>query len=434
MLRTVCFGLVLCAASCLFAQSNFLVEGYVSSTHLPASFKAGGRTVVLTRQTAFGFIGLDSTSTSHPARGLLRIGAYVQVAGSAQNFVTPIAATMVFVRDDGNRKYSGIGVITRVVTSSPDPVYEADGYLIHVTASTKIEFAADLSSLSEVVPNTWIHFAGKLDGNGILDASNAHFFPSKPTKFKAIKGVEIVPVQMRPSNAPKDAAAPAASASSNSIDGASLQEDEQLKVGLGRWHTIPAGHPLQQRIHRIGMALVPGYQRQMDDTDPSKIHFRFFAVDDKKLRGAECLLDGAIVVSTQSIERLANDDQLSAVLADGIACHLQRQTARAVAERRIEVASEVAGMFFPPAGLALSVHSAAAGDVTERLAEERLRIALALMQDAGYDPWLAPETWRIFEPKKLPANVAVLEYPDSACYQLSVLNLQYPRGRQPQKQ
>ena len=46
-----------------------------------------------------------------------------------------------------------------------------------------------------------------------------------------------------------------------------LEHDEQIKVGLGKWHTLPADQPLQQRVHRIGMALVPAYQRDLPGDD-----------------------------------------------------------------------------------------------------------------------------------------------------------------------
>jgi hypothetical protein len=67
----------------------------------------------------------------------------------------------------------------------------------------------------------------------------------------------------------------------------------------------------------------------------------------------------------------------------------------------------------------------AGGDAELALQQERLRIALALMHDAGYDPWQAPQAWRFLEPKKLPANLASLPYPDTSCYQIGILNLQY---------
>jgi hypothetical protein len=176
------------------------------------------------------------------------------------------------------------------------------------------------------------------------------------------------------------------------------------------------------------MALVPAYQRAMADDDPSKIHFRFFAVDNNKLRGEACLLDGAILVSKQTIERLGNDDQLAAIVADGIACNLQRQTARRVMTMRKEVALDVAGAFVPGASLAaMFVPGASTSKEEAIMQEERLRIALALMKDAGYNLWQAPEAWRLLEPKKPPADPAFLTYPDTSCYQIGILNLQYAR-------
>jgi predicted Zn-dependent protease len=186
---------------------------------------------------------------------------------------------------------------------------------------------------------------------------------------------------------------------------------------------------MQQRVHRIGMALVPAYQRAMADDDPSKIHFRFFAVDDK-VRGSVCLLDGAVLVSTEVLRRLQSDDQLAAVLAVGIACNLQRQAARMVSMNRAVlgalIAADVAGAFVP--GLGPAVRGVAGGvdaDAEEVMLEERLRISLALMKDAGYDPWQAPQAWRILDPKKPSTNPALLPYPDISCYQMEILNLQY---------
>jgi len=135
-----------------------------------------------------------------------------------------------------------------------------------------------------------------------------------------------------------------------------------------------------------------------------------------------------VLVSTQTVERLASDDQLAAVVADGIACNLQRQTARTVIARRKDLAIGVAEAFIPGVGLAAVLGPGMFTSkemATEQ--EERLRIALALMQDAGFDPWQAPEAWRLAAPRKLPKDLASLTYPDSSCYQLGILNLQYKR-------
>ncbi len=417
----------------LFAQATYPIEGYISGIHPPMGFEVNGRRFYVTSDTAFGLMGSDSTSTTSPLRDALGVGVYVQVAGSDRGLTMPIKATTVLIHDEWNEKLSGIGVITRVVSRGPDEIFEADGYRIRITESTQLNFAGDLSSLAEVSTNTWLHFSGKRDKDGTLVATKAQFFPAKPTKFKAAKNLEIATVKTRPAGTKDEAMTSEGTGTpATAADGAALQQDEELKIGHGRWHTLPADQPLQQRVHRIGMALVPAYQRDMADDNPSKIHFRFFAVDNNKWRGAVCLLDGAVLVPTQTVERLSNDDQLAAVVADGVACNLQRQTARTVMAMRkdlgVDIALDIAGAFVPGLGFAAML---APGSFTSKaevsMEEERLRIALALMCDAGFDPWQAPEAWRLLAPKKLPANLALLTYPDSSCYQLGILKLQYGR-------
>ncbi len=417
----------------LLAQPFYPIEGYIGAIHSPTSFEVDGRLFYISSQTSFGLMGHDSTSSSSPLRGALQIGAYVQVAGSDPGAMRPIKATTILIRDDRNLDLSGIGVITRIVSPAPDAVFEADGYLIRITPSTHLAFAGDLDSLADVSANTWISFSGKRGKDGILEARKAQLIPAKPTKFKAVKNLEVRAVKTRPVGAQDNATtSQAMGAPAIAGDGADLKQDEELKIGLGHWHTLPADQPLQQRVHRVGMALVPTYQREMADDDPSKIHFRFFAVDNDKLHGGICLLDGVVIVSKQTIERLANDDQLAAVLAAGVANHLQRQAARAVMAMRkelgIDIALDIANAFVPGVGLAKAFGlGMSAKDEPIAMIEERMRISLALMRDAGFDPWLAPEAWRMALPKKLPANLDSLAYPSISCYQLGILDMQYSR-------
>lgn len=136
------------------------------------------------------------------------------------------------------------------------------------------------------------------------------------------------------------------------------------------------------------------------------------------------------------IERLHSDDELAAVLASGIAANLQRQAARVVNENRVlfggEVASQVAAAFVPGLDIAYWVgESVAANKIKIAMEEERGRVALALMANAEYDPWQAPEAWRLLAPKHLPQNVSSLKYPSRSGYQLGILNLQYKRTPAP---
>ena len=60
-----------------------------------------------------------------------------------------------------------------------------------------------------------------------------------------------------------------------------------------------------------------------------------------------------------------------------------------------------------------------------KIEEQRGRMALALMADAGFDPWQAPEAWRMLAPIDFPKHPSKLKYPERSKYQLEILQLQY---------
>ena len=124
------------------------------------------------------------------------------------------------------------------------------------------------------------------------------------------------------------------------------------------------------------------------------------------------------------VERLANEDQLAAVMSNAMAFSLMMQGTkiRNGLEKTAVVAEDVAILADPTAGLLaywLLTHPE-----EKRLREEAGRIALELMANAGYDPRQAPEAWRLLAPKKMPKDPSVLKYPSRAGYQLGFLKLE----------
>jgi len=93
---------------------------------------------------------------------------------------------------------------------------------------------------------------------------------------------------------------------------------------------IPPYHDaaLQSRVDGIGGRLIPAYQRTLADTDPRKIHFQFQLIDDKKWKDALALPSSVILIPRQIVERLWDDSQLAAILADNIATILEKQAYR----------------------------------------------------------------------------------------------------------
>jgi hypothetical protein len=266
-------------------------------------------------------------------------------------------------------------------------------------------------------------------------ASKAEFIPAKPTKFKAVKGLEEYDMQFQPprSSLKEDAASGSAAPPPQDVSDqeAILTQDGRVKLGGFRgWEKVPANQALQDRVRHVGMRVIPAYQRELPGNHPSKINFRFYAVDAEKIRSEVCSFDGLILIPTQVVQRLKNDDQLAAVLADGVAYNLQRQGARFVAANRIgegaELAGDVAGAFVPGLGLVTAIGSGVAETrMLTAMDEQRGRVALSLLADAGYDPREAPEAWRLLGPKHLPANLDGLKYPAHSGYQLGILKLQY---------
>jgi predicted Zn-dependent protease len=187
---------------------------------------------------------------------------------------------------------------------------------------------------------------------------------------------------------------------------------------------------LQKNIERIGASLIPAYQKALPNDDPSKIHFEFYAVDSQSLRWEVCTRNGMILLPKLVIDRLKSDDQIAAVLADGLAFDLQRQAVGTTLANRAflgaNAAADVAAALVPGANIPVAVGStiAARAQYVARQ-KQRGRIALALMNDAGYDLAQAPEAWRLLTPKNLPANPDSLKYPDESSYQMSVIYQQY---------
>jgi Domain of unknown function (DUF5666) len=411
------------------------VEGYITTVYLPNGFDVNGEHVTVTTNTAYGPIGAQTLLNDGPMRNEVEIGTWVQVFGDRDLRAKTVAARSVLVRDDRDRKVAGLGVIERVITAAPNLVFAADGYRILVTPATEISFHGNVKSLADVRTNLWVHYEGKLDKDGLLVADKAQFLPAKPATIKAVKGLEEADWQF-------DAPQSRLSGESGRQDGsqppydvsdqeAVLTKDGSVKFGpIGHTYRIPADQALQMRVRRIGMRLVPAYQKLLPVNDPSKIHFRFWAFDARKIRTEACSFDGLILIPMQLAARLKNDDQLAAVLADGVAFNLQRQRARIIEENRAVLGAEAATLavqaFVPMVGLPYLIGSNyAASKDQEAMVEQRGRLALELMADAGYDPWQAPEAWRLAAPKELPMDTSKLNYPDQSGYQLGVLKLLY---------
>jgi len=317
--------------------------------------------------------------------------------------------------EDSGRRVSGLAVIDKMFSRSPELVLRADGYRLRIGPTADLTFRDELNALSDIQTNIWIHYSGEFDSSGAVIVSQATFLPARTGRFFAVPILEVTPltVELPPAH----------------------KEKRRFSQSESRFLAID-DNALQQRVQRIGMSVVPEYQKALPAGDPSKIRFRFYAVDNPRLRAEVCSFEGLILLPKTVVERLKTDDQLAAVLADGVAANLQQQAARLTAAGRmalgVQLAGDVAGAFVPGVGLAAYVGSAVVGGLyTSSLQRQRARIALALLKDAGYDLHQAPEAWRLLIPEKLPSDLKTVKSPSQSRYLERIIDRQYPIASQP---
>ena len=390
-------------------QRGVVAEGYITAVHPPLGFDVNGMHVATTPAAGYRLVGEKAAQKDSPLRDAVQVGAYVVVEGRFDKRTRTANAKTVVFRDDGAWKLFGLGVIDKVVSNGPEPVFRSDGYEIYINSDSKVEFQGQLKTLADVGLNTWIRFEGRRNKDGVVVASKAMFFAANAERIKEIPRIEVV-----------DAA----------FEAPDMDQHKDGRVQLGPFdarHVIPADRNLQERVTRVGMSVVPSYQKTIPDGSPFKLDFHFYAVDDDKLRSDGCVLHGnLILISKQAVERLKNDSQLAAVLADGIALDMQRQKSSTRHENYFQTEPFVVdALLVPPVFFVFHDIGGFFQKVAIVAVEQRGRIALALMADAGYDPWQAPEAWRLLAPENLPSDLNSLKYPNRSGYQLGILNLQY---------
>jgi predicted Zn-dependent protease len=242
--------------------------------------------------------------------------------------------------------------------------------------------------VSEVQTNVWITFHGEQQSDGVVVADDARF-----TKNTISRGEDHLrkKSEFDPAAVDPNAKQGGVSKAFRGIDPKQIPpyKDEAMQV----------------RVESIGKKLVPAYQRDMPYTEEPRIDFRFQVIDNAKWRDAVTLENGIILVPRQVVERMQNDSQLAAILADNIACALEKQPLNLKNEGNRMDAAEVigtgVGLIIPGAGVASEIVLGSAASRLQRQRQEQSgRVGLALMKDAGYDISQAPLAWWLAAPKE----------------------------------
>jgi len=340
------------------------LDGYVTRTASPSDFDVNGFHVLLT------YIGLP-----------------VRVDGKLQGKTHAITAIRIMLQQPDMQMVGSTGVIDGVLpvssaaSSADDHLVRVDGYLVLVSPATVTTFNPPVDGKSAFQVNVWLSFEGAPRPDGVIVAAKASFSKN------VISAAED---ELR-SKREYDPTAVAPDRKQSALRKSLVGPDPKR---------IPPYNDsaMQARASAIAARLVPMYQRDLPDTDQTKINFRFQVIDQKKWPDAVALPSGIILVPHQVAERMQNDSQLATVLADNIATVLEKQDLHAQPERRAmgitQLAGIAGGVIIPGLSLETSVaNSAEARDLLRHQEEESGRVSLFLLRDAGYDILQAPLAW-----------------------------------------
>ena len=397
------------------------VTGYVTRAASGTDFDANGFRVLCGAKTLTEVeVGptVDDAANGCPKTSPY-IGEIVNVYGSMKKKKHAVVATRIEFRLPVRSSSPGSALIE--VLKPPDStgpqhpglLVRADGYWIRIGDKTNVSLVPPLQSLADVKPGNWLDYRGARAPDGVVTATAVKIGPNiisqGEEKLRTSKEYD-------PSKVPADSKPNSA---------------ERFFVGVVDPKEFPPyeNAAMQARVNAIGEKLIPAFERNLPDSDPAKIHFRFQLIDTTWLRDALTLPSGIILIPRQVVERMQNDSQLATVLADNIACALERQQYRTQTKARLETAAKLGGL----AGLAvegapaLLVGAAASAevlmpgsDIAAYTMDQSGRVSLGLLHDAGYDIDQAPMAWWLLA-KKEPKPIAEVAMPPRAEYLYQIL-------------
>jgi hypothetical protein len=376
------------------------VDGYVTRVASPTDFDVNGFRVLADAKTTFirdvrasGGTAMTIVDAPQPC-----LGAHTQVYGKINSRQHTIRAeTVEFATADGS-EVRGSAVIDALPASqtgsAEGKLIRADGYRILLTPATAMKFDPPLASLSDVQPNLWISYKGERRADGIVVAASATLTPNNVAAHH----------EEAREKADYDPQAIAPDAKQNGVGKAFLGVDARK---------IPPYYDdaMQARVAKIGDSLVPQYQKSLPDNDPAKLRFRFQLVDEPKEREAILWPSGVVLVPRQVVERMENDSQLAAVLADGVAALLENQYYKLQSMKRKALAFGIASAVGAGAIVGTATGAGEYAEVVRNAHEQSARVSLGLMNDAGYTLDEAPKAWWRLSSKEL-KPLADVQLPD----------------------
>jgi Zn-dependent protease with chaperone function len=390
------------------------IHGYVTQVTSPTNFEIEDYRITSDQGLALDFenAGPDVKFALQD----LRVGVELQIEGTLDDSTAELKAKSIRIDMDQFR----VKPLTAVISLPPKGIsyadggwtgdFVADGQRIHVSPTTKVlfkpshsdkdlqkkaakqakgvghaegdadDFGAEvLQSLDQVRPGMLLTYQGKRDAvSGAIQAERVIFMKNdlEPGEAKLWKSLQA------------------------QVKAAQGLKPGELKIDkVGKFKLLP-NEDVQNYVKIVGTSLVPPYQRDLPASDPSKIPFQFYVVENNEAN-AFALANGTVVVNSGLLDVLDNEAQLAAVLGHEMAHATQEHTWRQLQFHKTErfglaLASAVAaayGQYNLSNALTLT-QAAIQNGYSRNLENQADRVGLEYMTAAGYDPREAPRVWK----------------------------------------
>ena len=359
------------------------VEGFVTRVLSPTDFSVNGIHVLCGPDTQTGRSDGKAITPGCPEE-MPFVGEGMTIFGTLAENGSAANATRIEIEVPAEKEIAGAAIVEAVHTAPPEVF--ADGYRVLLPSDAAISFNPPLQTLADVKPNEWMIYKARQRADGVLIASSITF------------GANAGPGMER---------------------NAAFDNPRAIRTKLPLWPDTM----MEEHIEAIGQKLIPAWQRALPDADPLKVGFHFMVVDGPRM-GSEPvpLPNGLVLLPRQDVQRLQNDSQVAALLADSIACILERQTwrtriaANAAATRESIVnATESLISSAKQAGF-----TGSRDDLRDIIGAEYAqsgRVALNLMREAGFDIEQAPVAWWLLANHDKQLTAVSLPYRSATLYQ-----------------
>ena len=411
MVLVLLLGLASVRSAVSQQQEDPAINGYVTRVASSSDFDVNGYRVLCgaeTQTTIGQFQSKGALSNQGCPEDPLYLGEPTKIFGSLKKKEHALEATRIAAQPVIRGEITGSAVIDALPaqdSAGAKPgslLVRADGYRILIDGRTAITWYRPLNSLDGVELGNWIEYRGRQRADGVVEAESAKLSTNVVSDDEEKQREKQ---DFDPSTTPPGA--------KQSMIKTAFGYDDPRRIPLFK---DPA---MQARISEIGNKLIPAYQRALPDANPAKIHFRFELVNEKSWHDALTLSSGIIFVPRQVVERMQNDSQLATVIADNMACTLERQQYR-LGEIQGELGAtglgaEAIGLVVPGVGLIGTAAGITQEEIQTRALQQSGRVSLGLLHDAGYDIDQAPVAWWLLGANK-PEPTSRIPLPQRAAY------------------